>query len=1361
MKNFIDNQASYLWSRGLQRVVRAALACVLATVGAQALAQLVDISPIPLYGGKTPHPNIAVTMSVEFPTVGAAYLNVRYVRTSIYLGYFDPAQCYVYQGTAANGYFEPSRAADTTTHECNGGDSFSGNFMNWATMSAIDEFRYAMTGGNRVLDPANTSGAIVERAYLPDGSVSGVPSFYGYGSNFPRHAINNNGSNQLSTNGGGAYTASRAQDVLPSNLVGSNQTYYLTSCRNKFFIGTSGGGSCASPDNAIGNKVGEFQVRVSVCDASEGPSRKDLCLGYGTNGGAPYKPVGESQRNADKMRFAVFGYLMDRVVTGNTIPSGCNNGNWNECRYGGVLRAPMKYLGGTKYDGNLSASANPNAEVRGDGTLVSDPEGTAASAGGSFSGYLNYINKFGSGGVYKRYDPMGEMYYEAIRYFEGATTPTPEAVSGTINDAVKDYFPYATNWTDPIISRCSANYIINLSDANTWDDTYLPGYGGTPSAGKGRPTSRAVDAQGLDARLWTQRIGLLESTTNSITTNDVRPGLSNIANINTANNASYLAAGAAYWANTQDIRSDLPGIQNIKTISFDVGEASNTIQERQLYLMGKYGGFNNTTDRATDAFANPFWATNPSNSQGPAIRTNSEWETTTGSASPKNYLLASDPQKLITGLRNVFSTITKFPGTFSGAALTSTNLVYGAAASYTATFDPERWSGDVVKNAISLDGNGLPVVSPSPLWRAATVLDARCGTVAAASTVCTDTDTSANRRNIVTVTRPLGGSIRTAVDFKAINIVFDPKYTAALHTNPATGTKDYQGQARLNYLRGYRADEATTGLAFRTRASALGDILNSSPVYVDVPSSANSDASYQTFYQNQINRVPAVYAGANDGMLHAFRASDGVELFAYIPGYSYAQLNDLTDPAYTHKQYVDTVPTVQDAYVRGAWRTVLVGANGNGAQGMFALDVTDPTSFDPSDVLFEFSDDDDPDFGSVLSAPKIAKLRTGTNGTTGLPEYKYFAVVTGYNNKRTDYNGHAGADTKVSTNNQNQGVLFLISLDHVLGTSWTLGTDYFKYTFPAAVPTKANALGPVTLLPSRSGDLSTAAIYFGDLQGNLWRFNTTGTSQSSWVPARGTVASPLPIFVATDGTGVTRQPITSAPELASGPFGSTLVFFGTGQYLGETDLNLPGAQQTEYGLLDAGSSALITRSDLVARTPSLSNNNTKITVTGQPLNYSGPNGKKGWYLDFARSAIAGERSINKPAVREGFLTFTTLTLSDDICGGGSGFIYQLDAVTGLPYAGASYAGYASAVGIPGPPQIIDLTLVAGKVQPAGVKINTKTQATIVSGTSGATAASVVMTTGADGKESPTKIKGPPTERINWREITNWNDQTGH
>ena len=645
------------------------------------------------------------------------------------------------------------------------------------------------------------------------------------------------------------------------------------------------------------------------------------------------------------------------------------------------------------------------------------------------------------------------------------------------------------------------------------------------------------------------------------------------------------------------------------------------------------------------------------------------------------------------------------------------------------------------------------------------MLTARCGTVAAASTVCEDTDSSINKRNIVTTIKV--GTTRQAKPFTFTNVSLDTNYLLALNTTPnsSVGATDGLAQQRIDYLRGYRFDEgsASGSSKFRVRDSVMGDIINSAPVYVGAPASGITDSDYQTFFSSNVNRTAAVYVGANDGMLHGFNAATGAELFGYIPNFISSYLGDLTFTPYTHEPFVDAIPVVREAKVNGAWKTVLVSGTGAGGQGVFALDVTDPTAFDATKVLFEFSDADDADLGNVLYAPEIVKLQTGTS--SGVPTYGYFAAVTAYNNKRAQCrspgvlglfktllgpvnallvptcSGNSQADMAVSTTASNQGVLFLLSLDRTLGSAWQLNGNYYKYYFPASSATTLNALGPVSALLARNGSGAASALYFGDLQGDLWRFNTTGV-QSAWIPSRGTVAAAQPIFTAVSSSNVI-QPITARPEIGFGPYGSTLVSFGTGEYLGSPDV-ATYAQQSQYLLIDTDGTSLLTRTaNLVPRTASGSG--TQLTVSGNSFVYNGTGSSKGWYLDFPSSTSSGERMINKAALSPGLLAFTSLTLAGSVCGSGGGYVYQVDPLSGLPIGGnGGVGGYVSTVGIPGPPAIVTLATAPGASRATGENIGQQTQAVLVSGTSGQIAQPGVSVT----------KKAPPVGRISWREITN-------
>ena len=109
-----------------------------------ALAQApVTLADQPIFASADVPGNMALALSVEFPTaISVANLN-NYADASTYLGYFDPAKCYTYNYNLiipANSYFQPTAfASGTNGHSCSG--QWSGNFMNWATMQTIDPFR--------------------------------------------------------------------------------------------------------------------------------------------------------------------------------------------------------------------------------------------------------------------------------------------------------------------------------------------------------------------------------------------------------------------------------------------------------------------------------------------------------------------------------------------------------------------------------------------------------------------------------------------------------------------------------------------------------------------------------------------------------------------------------------------------------------------------------------------------------------------------------------------------------------------------------------------------------------------------------------------------------------------------------------------------------------------------------------------------------------------------------------------------------------------------------------------------------------------------------------------------------------------
>ena len=152
-------------------VVAAFLALFSLSSPAGTLSQL----PLSLKSGVPP--NIMFALSVEFPTaITPAYQDASsYSRNNTYLGYFDDQKCYSYGPSLTNGsvtgWFYPIAYSTTVSgspHACTSG--WSGNFLNWVSMAGLDEFRFAMTGGNRVVDLPNSATnpgglTVLERSY--------------------------------------------------------------------------------------------------------------------------------------------------------------------------------------------------------------------------------------------------------------------------------------------------------------------------------------------------------------------------------------------------------------------------------------------------------------------------------------------------------------------------------------------------------------------------------------------------------------------------------------------------------------------------------------------------------------------------------------------------------------------------------------------------------------------------------------------------------------------------------------------------------------------------------------------------------------------------------------------------------------------------------------------------------------------------------------------------------------------------------------------------------------------------------------------------------------------------------------------
>ncbi|WBS04619.1 PilC/PilY family type IV pilus protein [Pseudoduganella sp. SL102] len=554
-----------------------------------------------------------------------------------------------------------------------------------------------------------------------------------------------------------------------------------------------------------------------------------------------------------------------------------------------------------------------------------------------------------------------------------------------------------------------------------------------------------------------------------------------------------------------------------------------------------------------------------------------------------------------------------------------------------------------------------------------------------------------------------------------------PSQQEALDRPPGGTAGDGLGPDRVAWL---RVDRTLEGGTFRARAGLLGDAVHATPLYLAAGANLHGDAAYAAFQAGTLRRPPAVYLGANDGMLHAFDAGTGAELFAYVPAKLVPVLNQLPAPGYTHRAYVDGPLAAGEALVRGAWRSVLVGAPGAGGRGLFALDVTDPAAFDPASsaslgALWEFTERDDAAIGHVMQPAQVTRLQLRTRH--GKPEYRHFAVAGNGMNGR----GAAGA-------------LFLLALDKQPAERWRLGGNYHRLDTPPGDPALPAGLGAAAPVTDAHHVLRHA--YAGDLQGRLWRFDFTRNAPWRTDPAM------QPVFVARDADG-RPQPITQPPRIVHAEGGGYLVLFGTGSLYGREERDPARfAPQSYYAVYDdpaATPGRPLDRADLLERRAEGVAGGAHVILSGRAASVGPGDRARGWYFDFADGATSGERSVAPGTIADGKLVFATVVPGGDPCADSASRTYVLDALAGWP-ADASGAPLPRGVTgvlvsdlIHGPPMLLPGRRTLAPRDPTGRIQVARDTAVVRFGTQGGPVA------------GGTSSAGWPAGRLAWREVANW------
>ncbi|MHC1730198.1 MAG: pilus assembly protein [Syntrophobacteraceae bacterium] len=388
--------------------------------------------------------------------------------------------------------------------------------------------------------------------------------------------------------------------------------------------------------------------------------------------------------------------------------------------------------------------------------------------------------------------------------------------------------------------------------------------------------------------------------------------------------------------------------------------------------------------------------------------------------------------------------------------------------------------------------------------------------------------------------------------------------------------KRRQTRRLIEYIRGKdQAQDTSVGTstipAFRTRKAdytggtgtaktwRLGDIVHSTPTVVTTPAEnfdlLYRDSSYEAFYRRYKNRRTIVYAGANDGMIHAFNGGFykksnksfvkklstevehdlGSELWAYVPFSLLPHLYWLTDPNYSHIYYVDLKPRIFDARIfaddgplgthPGGWGTVLVGGMrlGGGVinadtnkddsttgdpitrPSYFVLDITNPEA--PPTVLAEFSF---PELGFTTCYPTVL-LTTDKNEFNDILSQNWHLV---FGSGPIDENEGAGSAALSSFTSTKSGKIYMVNLKEIANPATSASITTIRSDGTSAQASFATSgayfveLDDYTMISDLVAvdfDLSYSAdaIYFGTIKGT---YNTKWTASTAY--ALGTSVRP-------------------------------------------------------------------------------------------------------------------------------------------------------------------------------------------------------------------------------------------------------------
>lgn len=517
-----------------------------------------------------------------------------------YYGYFDSSKCYTYSST--NSRYEPAGNAtlDAGRLYCNSGSTtgqWSGNFLNWATMSRMDVLRKVLYGGMRYLD--SSTDTTLELSFVPRNSQAIVKYYNGTdlnrltpysdstsmseGITLCRRHAENSGTSHTNTFtpvirvAKGNYILWNMTEVRTCNwnseISYSWKSPTISFLNNNYLTPANTLGSSTSAHSHKGQTPGtadSYVARVQACVSTLLGGER--CKRYGTGSGVVWKPIGllhefgESGDYGNKAARAEFGLMMGSYD--NNLESGRLRKNMGELN-DEIDPATGQYL---------TSAAGATRTYRGSngGIIRSLDEITLYGYNASSGNYAQtcYSDTITNGNCPSWGNPLGELLLESMLYYAGQAA-TVASGSQTLDDAVG--LPQVSTRRDPLTWNGTINsgktrqalYGQNMcrrlnaltitGGVNSFDNNSMSRISDLGSSTTAAARTKDIgDQEGVTGS--TRLVGGNGTTIDNLCTGKSITDLGLVTGVCPDGpnfRGTYLGAGVAHYANTKRIRSDL------------------------------------------------------------------------------------------------------------------------------------------------------------------------------------------------------------------------------------------------------------------------------------------------------------------------------------------------------------------------------------------------------------------------------------------------------------------------------------------------------------------------------------------------------------------------------------------------------------------------------------------------------------------------------------------------------------------------------------------------------------------------------------------------------------------------------------